>query len=392
MHTALIPEFGVSPIVAKVAAAASSGDNINPAMNDSASNAQQSRQQPTMPYMTGFDMFQDNNMFTLKALDDYRMQLWGRMALQHQQLARQRGIHPHLYQQQQQQQHQQQQQQQTPSSSPSMSLRSPLQGLASNLRPHYFTSKVGSAHSSQGISALLSGKAFAASGSSHGGLGLGTGKGGYGLPTPPASPAQQHSSIATSSSSHANNNNTNGPTPHHAVLAALASQTLLQKMSSAFWDAFSGSGSSSSSGGLKGIRGAAQTHAWDAEKVRKVLEGTAVVRIVDVDVPVTSSASAGTTVANSSSSVTCLEDSMKLLSLSSPSSNSNSNSNDAVVSKVVGTSTTAVTASTVAASVSTSVGAGGVQDDKSLEGGKCSSFFGKCSIRSTVVGGPALKK
>ena len=118
---------------------------------------------------------------------------------------------------------------------------------------------------------------------------MGTGKGGYGLPTPPASPAQQHSSIATSSSSHANNNNTNGPTPHHAVLAALASQTLLQKMSSAFWDAFSGSGSSSSSGGLKGIRGAAQTHAWDAEKVRKVLEGKAVLKVVDVDQPAVSS-------------------------------------------------------------------------------------------------------
>jgi len=57
-----------------------------------------------------------------------------------------------------------------------------------------------------------------------------------------------------------------------AMLASLASQTLLQKMGHAFWDAFSGQSSSSSS-----------PKSWDAEKVRKVLDGSAVLKVVDVE-------------------------------------------------------------------------------------------------------------
>ena len=59
-------------------------------------------------------------------------------------------------------------------------------------------------------------------------------------------------------------------TPQEAVLASLASQTLLTKLGSAFWDAFSGQPP------RKGV---------DADKVRKVLEGKAVVKVVDVDEP-----------------------------------------------------------------------------------------------------------
>ncbi|KAF9653736.1 hypothetical protein BDM02DRAFT_3153142 [Thelephora ganbajun] len=59
-------------------------------------------------------------------------------------------------------------------------------------------------------------------------------------------------------------------TPQEAVLASLASQTLLAKLGSAFWEAFSGQSP------RKGV---------DADKVRKVLEGKAVVRVVDVDEP-----------------------------------------------------------------------------------------------------------
>jgi hypothetical protein len=59
-------------------------------------------------------------------------------------------------------------------------------------------------------------------------------------------------------------------------MAALASQTLLSRMGTAFWDAFSGKATSSS--GSSGLN-----KEWDVEKVRKVLEGTAVVRVVDVD-------------------------------------------------------------------------------------------------------------
>ena len=55
-----------------------------------------------------------------------------------------------------------------------------------------------------------------------------------------------------------------------AMLASLASQTLLAKLGSAFWEAFSGQSP------RKGV---------DADKVRKVLEGKAVVKVVDVDEP-----------------------------------------------------------------------------------------------------------
>jgi hypothetical protein len=59
-------------------------------------------------------------------------------------------------------------------------------------------------------------------------------------------------------------------TPQEAMLASLASQTLLAKLGSAFWEAFSGQSP------RKGV---------DADKVRKVLEGKAVVKVVDIDEP-----------------------------------------------------------------------------------------------------------
>ncbi|ELU35690.1 hypothetical protein AG1IA_10280 [Rhizoctonia solani AG-1 IA] len=59
-----------------------------------------------------------------------------------------------------------------------------------------------------------------------------------------------------------------GTTPQQAALAAsLASQTLLQRMGSAFWDAFS-------TGPSRDV---------DTNKVRRVLEGKAIVKVVDVD-------------------------------------------------------------------------------------------------------------
>lgn len=58
----------------------------------------------------------------------------------------------------------------------------------------------------------------------------------------------------------------------------------MRKLGSAFWDAFSGSSSSPLAGvGIK--------KEWDADKVRKVLEGKAVVRVVDVDPSPSSSSS-----------------------------------------------------------------------------------------------------
>ena len=97
-------------------------------------------------------------------------------------------------------------------------------GYASNLRPHFFNS---SNTASKAKSAY---------------------------PTPPASPPL--------------------PSKEQAVAATLASQTLFCKLGSAFWEAFSGSPASPST-----------SKQLDAEKVRKVLEGRAVVKVVDVDAP-----------------------------------------------------------------------------------------------------------
>jgi len=76
------------------------------------------------------------------------------------------------------------------------------------------------------------------------------------------------------------------------MLAAMASQTLFRKLGSAVWDAFIGSPShSSSSSSSRGD--------WDADKVRKVLEGKAVLRVVDVE-PVTVSTAAAASASVSS--------------------------------------------------------------------------------------------
>jgi bZIP-type transcription factor MBZ1 len=66
------------------------------------------------------------------------------------------------------------------------------------------------------------------------------------------------------------------PTPQQALLASIASQTLVQQLGSAFWQAFMtqvpSTGASS-----------AGTPTWDADKIRRVLEGKAVVSVVDVE-------------------------------------------------------------------------------------------------------------
>ncbi|KAJ6572268.1 hypothetical protein B0H19DRAFT_936625 [Mycena capillaripes] len=60
------------------------------------------------------------------------------------------------------------------------------------------------------------------------------------------------------------------------MYAAMASQTLLKRLGGRVWEAFSGAEAKAGSAGA-GARG------WDAEKVRKVLEGRAVMRVVDVE-------------------------------------------------------------------------------------------------------------
>ena len=90
------------------------------------------------------------------------------------------------------------------------------------------------------------------------------------------------------------------------MLAAMASQTLFRKLGNAVWDAFIGSPSHSSSSSSRGD--------WDADKVRKILEGKAVLRVVDVE-PATVSGAAAT-----SASVSTLSASPKRTGVASRSS------------------------------------------------------------------------
>jgi bZIP-type transcription factor MBZ1 len=66
------------------------------------------------------------------------------------------------------------------------------------------------------------------------------------------------------------------PTPQQALLASMASQTLLQQLGGAFWQAFM---TQLPSNGASD----AGTPTWDADKIRRVLEGKAIVSIVDIE-------------------------------------------------------------------------------------------------------------
>ncbi|KAF8734879.1 bZIP transcription factor, partial [Rhizoctonia solani] len=145
--------------------------------------------------------------------------------------------------------HQQQQQQQQ------QLAQAQLSGLAAGVRPAYFTSakdKNSSGEESKLVSAMSGLAIDKKLGSSDkkattAGLGLGLGVDKQTLPAL---------------------SDKKGTTPQQAALAAsLASQTLLQRMGSAFWDAFS-------TGPSRDV---------DTNKVRRVLEGKAIVKVVDVD-------------------------------------------------------------------------------------------------------------
>ncbi|KAG1845397.1 hypothetical protein C8R48DRAFT_678158 [Suillus tomentosus] len=212
VHTTLIPPVGVKAVLQ---------ENINPALHRPSSIVEKTNSQLNGlgmgmgMGMGAFDAFADTNPFTLKTLDAYRMQLWGKMAAQHAHAngnANGMGYTPH--------------------------------GLASGLKPAYFASPKSQPQALAGKNAY---------------------------PSPPPSPVFKSAPV---------------PTREQAALAAIASQTLLGKLGSAFWDAFSGSGSAAGSGISGSGSGSVMRKEWDAEKVRKVLEGRAVVRVVDLDEPV----------------------------------------------------------------------------------------------------------
>ncbi|KZT07941.1 uncharacterized protein LAESUDRAFT_749161 [Laetiporus sulphureus 93-53] len=234
VHTTLVPEW-TSVLSGKPVANARTGrrspalqENINPTLNAAWPSTDKSKE--VQQQYGALESFMDMNPFTMKALDPYRMQLWRNMAAQ-QHYRRQHASH------------EQQQSSASSSSGSSSSSSSPNSspspsGLAGSLRPHFFTKQPAS------LSTLLSGKPAATS-------------------YPPAS---------TSPLASITNKSTPLPTPQQAMLASVASQTLMQKLGSAFWDAFAARPA-----------GGKRMPELDADKVRRVMEGSAVLRVVDVE-------------------------------------------------------------------------------------------------------------
>jgi len=261
VHATLVPDF---PAFSEKQSQRDQQENINPALNlpcfGGVGTTTPNPKFPLSPFQqpnlgSNFDAFTDLNPFTLKTLDAYRMQLWGRMA-------REAGAL------------QAQQRQQVQSTAQSQ--------LTSALRPAFFTTsslpnkeRDTTKYPTPTLSALLSGK------------------------TPGAS--LSNTSPYSTTSSPSARSSTAEIQSQHAILASLASQTLLSKMGSAFWDAFARPSTTSSPVSSTTGRGAKAD--WDHDKVRKVLEGKAVVRVVDVDTP------------TSGSSPDMLADSMRSLSL-----------------------------------------------------------------------------
>lgn len=171
------------------------------------------------------------------------MHLWGKMAAQHQ-------THQYLL--------------------PQQASQHSLTGPAASIRPAHFVAPSLAPKST--LTSLLSGKPSSSSTSP------------FGLLTPPGSPKPSSKALPPPSQ----------PSPSQlaqqrereaqaAVLAVVASQTLFKKLGSAFWDAFSGSSSSPSTTTSGALGASNSARSWDADKVRKVLEGKAVVKVVDIE-------------------------------------------------------------------------------------------------------------
>ncbi|KAM6492733.1 hypothetical protein JOM56_012457 [Amanita muscaria] len=278
VHTVLVPDLSMS-FGAGVGEDVSQGEgsvtralqeNMNPALNGSVTskNVNVSSNLGSASNVGGFEGWADFNPLTMKTLDAYRMHLWGKMAAQQQ---FQRNLQAQTHR----------------STGPA------LTGLASGLRPHFFTSPSTSSSLyptppstppmslSHGLpmgstlSALLSGKHSASSSySNH-----------SGLSTPPGSPSLRGSDKDADRFKEKEREQR-----EHAALAAIAGQTLFKKLGSAFWDAFSGNSSTTTLSNKS-------SKDLDVDKVRKVLEGKAVVRVVDVE-PSSSSGSMSTLTAS----------------------------------------------------------------------------------------------
>ncbi|KAL1741716.1 hypothetical protein HDZ31DRAFT_75985 [Schizophyllum fasciatum] len=244
VHTVLVPSpFEKDPARKELQ------ENINPAMNENLNPNLNARVSDIAP-KGGFDGFADREMFTMKSLDAYRMHLWSKMA----------ASHPHPQRPTTPYSPSSSHTSPSPPSSPSPFYTGPpqhhspyLSGLAGSLRPAYFKAPV----PSPSLSSLLSGK--------HTGSGLSS-MSSLAAALPPTKDEKSRAVIAQEKQH-----------KEAAAVAMVASQTVLGKLGSAFWDAFSGSSSSGAS--------SSSNASLDSDKVRRVLEGKAVLKVVDVDAP-----------------------------------------------------------------------------------------------------------
>lgn len=247
VHTAIMPEWPIARNIQNLPMVNAQPppqlqENLNPAMNKP---KREGLRRMDSAGLTPFEKFTDSTMLTYPSMDPYRMQLWKLVAAQNANRTSPNQQQPHVHQTHQHQYH--------------------PTGLAANMRPHFFTQtsspKLPTSSSSSptlpqiapsSLAGLLSGKSRA---------------------TPVYNSVPSPSSPSLSSTAKKDMQKEAEQAQRDVMVAALASQTLMGRLGSAFWEAFSG-GSSSSPSSRKNL---------DAEKVRRVLEGKAVIKVVDVD-------------------------------------------------------------------------------------------------------------
>ncbi|KAF8325769.1 uncharacterized protein EI90DRAFT_3018854 [Cantharellus anzutake] len=224
------------------------------------------------------DALLDVNPFTIKSTDDYRMHLWAQLT---------REASARKQQQQQQSQLHSITGQIHPLPGAGMNNAPVTNGLLEALKPAWHVAsgvtgeKDGKTPSSpkSTLAALLSGKTTSPTSS--------TPSSPWGLLSPPSSPRSSVSSLHLTPQQQQHQ-----PTQQQALAATLASGSLLSRLGSSFWDAFTGTSvsnpalstsTSTPTTTASATPGATMKGAWDVEKVKKVLDGRAVVRVVDVE-------------------------------------------------------------------------------------------------------------
>ncbi|EJT99371.1 hypothetical protein DACRYDRAFT_23924 [Dacryopinax primogenitus] len=207
VHTTLLPDLASNGSLSATLAGKmppTSSFNINPLLNSPPPPSTIVRGLDPLP--NSFDSFAEENAFSLKSIDTYRMHLWSRLAKEAGAVDAQRERD-------------------------NLDTNPTISSLASSLRPAFFYAEARDESSKKAVTKKAQ------------------------LPTPPYSPGPGA---------------TDAEMRQAFYVATLASQTLVSKLGAAFWEAFSEPAGPASS-------------LLDAEKVRAVLEGKAVVRVVKVE-------------------------------------------------------------------------------------------------------------